>query len=521
MKHTLLFTAFIFLFFQCALAQNYILDNTFGSGGKVITSFGSADSNMASMSLQADGKILTCGSYYDGLVNQIALSRYNIDGSLDNSFGTNGKVLTPIGTNLENEHNTVRVLNNGKILVSGTNGTSSSYDFAIVQYNSNGSLDLTFGNNGVVLSDFNNEHNISTLEIQTDNKIVIGGSILIPSSNNNSNFAIARYNIDGSKDTSFGINGLVSINIGTVSNNLTVSDDYVDALKIQSDGKIIASGLTSLNNGGDFGMVRLNTDGSIDSSFGINGRVITDFGSIEEANAIQILSDGKIILSGIYYYNSDTNEKVVIAKYNSNGTLDATYGTSGKVITDFGNSSPVDFAFSSQIQTDGKLLIIGYVKNATADAFIAIYNIDGTLDTSLNSSGFLFIDFGVNEDAVTSVFQTDGKLLLGGATYNGSIANFMLLRLEIDNLSTKSFENNKFYISPNPFTDSITISTKDINLSLATIELYDISGRKISNFTTENTNNFTFSINSNLSKGNYFLKITDQQTTQTFKLIKE
>lgn len=210
-----------------------------------------------------------------------------------------------------------------------------------------------------------------------------------------------------------------------------------------------------------------------------------------------------------------------------NYILDNTFGTNGKVLINKDANSLYDNIYNFIIQTDEKLLCTGItvdpITNLYADFFIIRFNSDGTIDTTFNSNGYLVASFN-NVDAYSEsiLLQNDGKIILGGGLSTTSSSQTLLTRYVIAPLSTSNFDlKNNITISPNPFTDSITINTKDINLSSATIELYDISGRKISNFTTENTNNFTFSLNSGLSKGNYFLKITDLQTSQIFKLIKE
>ena len=500
-----------------------ILDENFGTEGKVVTSFGSANSNMASIDVQSDGKIITCGSYYNGIINQIALSRYNVDGSLDVSFGDNGKVITPIGTKKENESNTVRVFKDGNIIV-GATSELNIHSITLVRYDSSGKLDLSFGENGILVSEFNDAVNFSTLEIQSDNKIVVGGSMSISKSGYYSNFILVRYNIDGSKDTSFGEDGLVNINIGTVLNNLTTSDDYLGKIKIQSDGKIIASGMTYVsqsNGNGDFGMIRLNTDGSLDSNFGINGKVITDFGATEEANSIQILSDGKIILSGIYYYNDDANEKIVIAKYNSDGTLDASYGNNGKVVFE---SETTVFAFTSEIQTDGKLLVSGFIIKASADFFILRFNVDGTVDeTFFGDDGLMLIDFGTNEGIYTSIIQQDGKLVLGGNINDGSKNDFILLRFDMATLSKSNFfANSKIKVYPNPFNEFIDIDVDISQNKNISIDLFDISGKKIVSKPKfdYNKNAVRLLINQYVPKGIYFLKISDNRNMSVIKVVR-
>lgn len=517
-------------FMSMSFSQGLTLDSTFGTNGKVSTSFGSNDSYLASLAIQSDGKIVACGSYYDGVINQIALSRYLANGNIDTSFGNNGTVLTPVGTYLENESNEVKVLNNGKILVAASNGILLSeldFDFAIVRYNSNGTLDSGFGTNGILLSDFNSVSNEArSLQIQSDNKFIVAGTINGDAVSVNPNFAIARYNENGSKDTSFGVNGLVSVNFGAVSNNLLLSEDRIECIKIQSDGKIFAVGFTSniSETTANFGIVRLNSDGSLDSSFGINGRIITSFGGDTVAYSIQILSDGKFIVCGNDYNDNDDNGNLAIAKYTANGILDTSYGIGGKAET---NLTTLAQIFSSELQNDGKLIVAGVALNATADFVLFRFMTNGSLDTSFGINGRQMIDFGDDEGAFASITQADGRIILGGGTYNGSTTDFTLLRFNEAGLDSEEFASDKstFSAYPNPFTNKINLSFNlDISGTISA-DLLDCNGRKIKNIIQEKSfpfgkNTIEIEMPESLANGIYFISVFDGSTNTTLKIIK-
>jgi len=532
MTTKLVLTTAALAFMSISFSQGLTLDSTFGTNGKVVTSFGSDESNLASLALQSDGKIVACGSYYNGTINQIALSRYLANGNIDTSFGNNGTVLTPVGTYLENESNEVKVLNNGKILVAASNGILFSeldFDFAIVRYNDNGTLDSGFGTNGVLLSDFNSVSNEArSLQIQSDNKFIVAGEINGDAASVNPNFAIARYNENGTKDTSFGVNGLASVNFGTVSNNLLLSEDILESMIIQPDGKILAAGFTSnINeNTSNFGIVRLNSDGSLDSSFGINGRIITSFGGDAVAYSIQILSDGKFIVSGMYFFNADNNQKVAIAKYNANGILDTSYGIGGITTTDF-NANQEGFAFASELQNDGKLVVSGVALNTTADFVLFRFMANGSLDTSFGINGRQTIDSGVDEGAMTSITQADGRIILGGGTYNGISADFTLLRFNEAGLDSEEFATDKgaFSAYPNPFTNTINLSLNLVQSETLSADLFDSNGRKIQNLIQNRTlplgqNTIEIQMPESLANGIYFVSVFNSTTNTTLKIIK-
>jgi uncharacterized delta-60 repeat protein len=528
MKTKLLYLLFFVSFISMSFSQGLVLDNSFGTNGKVTTSFGVNESAMSSLAIQSDNKIIACGSSYNGSTNQIVLSRYLTNGSLDNTFGNNGKVITPIGTGLENENNSVAILNNGKILVAGgTGNTTSGIDFGIVRYNSNGTLDTSFGTNGIVISDFNSETNIGrSMKVLSDNKFIIGGFLNASSSGNYPNFAIAKYNENGTLDTTFGNSGYTSINFGTISNNLLISEDSLSCIVIQADGKIVAGGFTYYNQA-DFGLVRLNSNGSLDTSFGSNGRVITDFGAGEEIRSIQILANGKIIASGNYNFNSDSNQKIAIAKYNANGSLDTTFGTAGKTLFDI-NSNQEVFVTSTELQSDDKLLVTGFVLNTDADFFIIRCNTNGTLDTSFGINGVQVIDSGVNEGTFTSITQPDGKIIIGGGiSYTDTTLDFILMRFLEPTLVTNSFNinQNNFSVYPNPFTTSINLTFSLPKNEILTIDLIDSNGRLIQNLSKEKAfssgnNSINLGLPETLSKGIYFLKISNGFENNTIKIIK-
>ncbi len=531
MKHTLLFTAFMFLFFQCALAQNYILDNTFGTTGEIINP---AIQSGQYIQLQSDGKIMGCYLSNYSTAGNVHLARFNVDGSIDTSFGTNGY----LSTNVVNEtggHSMMKIQSDGKILVTGSkfNSSISKYLFMTNRYNTDGSIDTSFGINGSAITNIGASTNDFSfgIDIQTDGKILVVG---YSSFAGNDDTSIVRYLSTGQLDTSFAVNGVFTYNFGTCSipNHGIYSNDLGEDVKVNSVGKIIVGVTTDVNesvaHNGEHGFFCLNSDGTLDTSFGNNGQKVVDYGGISSLEVLKLTADDKIIATGEHDYWVGTNQfaNIAIVKLLSNGNYDTSFGTNGIVITNYSATSLGEVIHDLCIQPDGKIICLGNAADASglfADFLLVRFNTDGTIDTTFNSVGYLKVNFNNTSSIGNSLLiQNDGKLLCSGEFITSSSSSVCMARLEIDNLSTTNFDsNNNITISPNPFKDSITISTKDINLSLATIELYDISGRKISNFTTENTNNFTFSINSNLSKGNYFLKITDQQTTQTFKLIKE
>ena len=253
---------------------------------------------------------------------------------LDPSFGAQGKTTVEFGSELEAAQAVV-TQPDGKIVLGGGAWPESSPVFALARLNSDGTLDTSFGDNGMVLTSLNDEYDysgINALALQPDGKLVAAGYTRDLTTNDPA-FGVVRYNSDGSLDTKFGNKGKAIIRIDPNSQHDT--DDEAEAVAIQADGKLVLAGVT----GGfptDFGLVRLLSNGSIDNSFGKNGRVITDFGYDDKANAVVIQPDGKIVAVG-YGAAQGTNiddYNFALARYNSDGSLDTKFGSKGKVVTD-------------------------------------------------------------------------------------------------------------------------------------------------------------------------------------------
>ena len=243
------------------------LDTTFGGDGMVVTDFGES-SEAIDVAVQADGRVVAVG-YAHGF----AVARYNVSGTLDATFGIGGKVITNFSTSQEAAF-AVSILSNGKILVGGYSKDAQAHArFALARYNTDGSLDTTFGTAGKVVTAFSNNDVIFDLAIQPDGRIVAAGwTGTTPGQSNN--LAVLRYNANGALDTMFGSAGLVEIDMfGKI--------DSASEVLIQPDGHILVAGSAQYGPGQggpyDFLLVRLNTDGSLDTTFGIEGMVLTDF----------------------------------------------------------------------------------------------------------------------------------------------------------------------------------------------------------------------------------------------------
>lgn len=241
-------------------------------------------------------------------------------GTLDGDFDADGKLITAIGTG-DDFCYAVAVQPDGKVLAVGYSMNANDPDFAIIRYNIDGTLDNSFDADGIVTTDFGDWDEATSVALQSDGKIVVAGYAFNGST---FEFALARYNTNGSLDTTFATTGKMTTDVG-------FGDDFGQAVAIQSDGKIVVSGGSDAGSGsGDFAVVRYDATGITDGSFGSGGVVVTDFASGGATNnGMAIQTDGKIVLSGGLDNGSDID--FVTVRYNSDGSLDLTFSVDGIV----------------------------------------------------------------------------------------------------------------------------------------------------------------------------------------------
>jgi uncharacterized delta-60 repeat protein len=393
------------------------LDPTFGSGGKVTTDFAGGSDVAIGVALQPDGKIVAAGSATPKatIFSDFALARYNSDGSMDATFGSAGKVTTDFGGDGDRADSVALQLD-GKIVAAGTTstpGVGGFSHFALARYNSDGSLDATFGSGGKVITDFGG--GAEAVALQPDGKIVAAGSAS-PGATIFFDFALARYNPDGSLDATFGSGG-------KVTTEFTGGSDRASAVALQPDGKIVAAGTAFTGTSYNVALARYKPDGSLDATFGSGGKVTTEFtGNFDQANAVALQPNGKIVAAG--NTGAGTSHDFALARYNPDGSLDATFGSGGKVTTDFTGGS--DQATALSLQPNGKIVAAGTASTGTILEFALVrYKKHGGLDPSFGSGGKVTTDFtGSNDVAWGVALQPDRKIVaVGGAgTVNSDFA---------------------------------------------------------------------------------------------------
>ena len=408
-KRSFCFSADSSVFFQIAIvfAAPGDLDTTFNGTGKSRAGLGGGSDQGNAVAQQTDGKLVVAGSSFNLPNIDFSVVRYNPNGSLDTSFGNVGKVLTPIGAG-DDVATAVKIQADGKIVVAGYSYNGSNSDFAVVRYNTDGTLDGSFDGDGKVITDISAADVASALVIQSDGKIVVGGGVTLSSSG--SDFAIVRYNTDGSLDPFFGFNGIVTTDFGVGGG------ETCNAVTLQADGKIVAAGGGVGFFGNYAAIARYNSDGSRDTSFNplLEGHIYS-YSSVAIQPGNGATSD-KIVVAG--YAESYPVYAIAVARYNLDGTKDTTFDGDGEVTTAVG--SYLSFGFAVAVQGSGvqvkKIIVAGYAysENGDTDFTVVRYNANGSLDSSFDGDGIAITPLSSRNDMAKAVLLQPGKVVVAG-----------------------------------------------------------------------------------------------------------
>jgi len=391
------------------------LDLTFDGDGKVTTDFGGAEDFANDVALQTDGKIVVAG-VSNGAGQQVgnfAVARYTASGGLDTTFGGTGLVLTDVTKFKEDQANAVAIQSDGKIIAAGfttkKQGSQNNQEWALVRYNTNGTLDSSFGSGGKVITNMGAAGElIHEIVIQSNGKIVAVGQ----SANR---AALARYNSNGTLDTSFGSGG-------KVFTSFYATNSTTPGIVLQTDGRIVMAATLPASAGsesGDWAVTRFNTNGSTDTTFGSGGTVVTP--GLGHVEGVALQADGQIVVIGT---NAGDGFMSGAARYSSNGVLDTTFGTNGVVLTRVPGAS-LTMARDVSIQADGKILLTGYADLSLRQIFAFRYTTAGTLDTSFDADGIVTTAIGSASSGHGIVVQPDGNIVVSGSS---SIGGFTLVR---------------------------------------------------------------------------------------------
>ena len=406
--------ASLFLFTGAAHAAAGALDPSFGNGGKTQTSFGMSVRPAAAV-LQADGKIVIATGFSNTSIatEALGLVRYNANGILDKSFGKNGSVKVAF-TNFINEPSSMALQADGKIVVAGTASSADGQtsEFAVARFNPNGSVDNSFGVGGKVTTNFVGVmlggvlNPANAVVIQPDGKILVGGGAS-ECEDCLHRTALARYNADGSLDSTFGSGGKVDL----------AAIDTAYTLALLSTGEIVAVSAI-----GD-AFAQFTAQGALES--GITSGPIAAF---SHGGTFIFQSDGKPIQVNSGADNgNDEDSDVSVIRFNATGLVDITFNTPAfEFGTDVGTGNGGEAA---ALDASGKVIVGGYSGNPSLFG-VARLNTDGSLDSTFGTSGRLTTRFRGTDQVLAVLVQTDGKIVAVGQTVVNAtgIANLALAR---------------------------------------------------------------------------------------------
>jgi uncharacterized delta-60 repeat protein len=376
--------------------------------------------------VQSDGKIVACGSANFSGDSDFGVARYNADGSRDTSFSDDGKLTIPFGG--DDVCASVVQQNDGKLVLAGGRDSTSSFgddDFAVARLSSNGTLDGSFDGDGKLTTGFGGDEGATDVALQPDGKIVVLGSRFSPL-----NSYIARYLPNGALDSTFDGDG-----------KRTIPVDRLTALALQPDGKLLALGYHKNSYRYNFALYRLHLNGALDTSFDYDGSAWLDFGDYDKGEALAVLPDGRILVAGA------KDSYGALARLWPDGT---TFDTGGKLTHAPALFSPGsdEFANALAVQSDGKLLVAGEVRNpagTASAAFLTRFFGDGQLDTSfgIQGKGTTLALGGAFSVAKAVAVQPDGKIVIAGyTTGSGGTDDFLITRFHPDGTGDATFGDN-------------------------------------------------------------------------------
>jgi uncharacterized delta-60 repeat protein len=463
----LLLLPFLFVFLQ-SFSQYGVLDGDFDADGLLLLDPAATDYGQEIV-VQPDGKILLAG-YGPFGVNSLDYYCYRLfpDGSLDPSFGNNGLAVIDINGGV-NECYAMVLQPDGKILLGGAIHNTAT-GFCVVRLNANGTLDGSFGNGGAAIVAFGDGPDFAyDLALQADGKIVAAG---ITAGGLDLDIALLRLNTNGTLDTSFSFDGKVITSIA--------DDDWAQGVAVSANGKItVAGSAQDTFNGTSTALIRYNADGTLDNSFGVNGVVETDFSDgVDEFHELTLSDNGEIIAVGASWNGSSTD--MLVARFLADGSPDNSFSFDGFVESDFNGGT--DRAWSVLIQPDNKILVGGKATFGAERLALIRYAWDGSLDNTFGTNGKVNTQVGTNDELISIALQPDGKIVGGGTVTDGDkdlvVARYTSgIVVGMDELHS---EEGRTMVYPNPVTGTSLTVDYVINPSeQATFDLYSATGQFI------------------------------------------
>ena len=391
------------------------LDPGFGGDGKVQVDF-SVDDVANDMVVDGHGRIVLVGYAYNpsSRTFDYGVVRLKTDGVLDTTFSGDGKVWVDAGYGVWDYANAVALDGEGRILVGATTISPNSHIFSAARLNTDGSLDTGFNGDGTTQFIFGFLSVANDIAVDSDGRIVLSGPV---HNGGDYDFGVARLMPNGLLDETFDGDGKALLDFGF--------PDASTAMLVDSTGRIVVVGTVTNAGNSDFGVARLNGDGSPDTSFDLDGKTLVDFGPADDGQGIALDSQGRLVIAGVA--NNGAGNDFAVARLNADGSLDTSFASGGRALIDFGGN---DSAFAVTVDAAGRIIVAGSSDTGTGAEFaVARLNADGALDTTFTESGLARVNVGASGTAFAVAVDGAGRILLAGDGYEGSERNFAVARL--------------------------------------------------------------------------------------------
>lgn len=410
-------------------APSFVVTDATGSPGRLLQPLGSGDDGVNAMVVQSDGRILLAGFGAGPAGADLGVVRLNVDGSLDTSFGTEGWGLMALGAGFDAVSAMALQSDGHVVLICSSEGASDS-DLAVVRLAPDGSIDAGFGDAGVVWIDGGGADFAGGVAIQPDGAIVLAGTSWNGTDND---IVLHRLLPTGEIDTSFGAGGVVSI-------DYSGGDDNAATLALQADGRIVVVGSTFNGSNFDVAVARLNTNGSLDTSFGTGGLRQFAVGSGDDVGAAVVVQpDGRILITGSTETTSGYD--MLLMRLTTTGNLDVSFNGSGRLVVPIGTAD--DFGYAMVLQADGQINLAGQSSrtDGSLDFAVVQLNANGSLDSAFQTGGKGLLAVGSGDDSAYAIaLQSDGRLLLAGTATGATDTDIALLRLNANGSVDSSFD---------------------------------------------------------------------------------
>ncbi len=486
------------------------LDPTYSDQGLKVLQLGTANALAVSMVMQNDDKAIVAGIAGNGNDNDFVIVRMTPEGDLDETFGDEGIVFTDFDSSTDIAQS-VELDHLNRIVVGGYIDNGNGFDFGVARYLHDGSLDTDFGG-GLVTTSLGATAFCRSVAVQSDNKIVAAGYVLNPQTATNE-FVITRYTEEGQPDSTFHHDGIATTNFG-------IGTAVAFAMTIQHDGKLVVAG--QVFNEAEFrweiGIARYLPDGSLDETWSEDGMLTTPTPQVNHTiNAIAIDLEKRILVGG-YQGTAPSNNVFTLARYLTDGTLDHSFSEDGMASHSFGAEDSQINALV--VQPDGKILAGGSTLTGNSNMFaIARFVEDGNFDDSFGENGIVLTVIGQNDGIEAMTLQGDGKLVASGESFFINRFSMVVARYETGLSTAIRNDTDPFHLSvyPNPVHDRLNIFVPDPKNQIVQISILNNAGQVV--FRENIVNNLIDINTSSWAAGAYYAHVRTKNGTEIAKVI--